>query len=75
MDFLALLEYGSLYISGVEHRQGTSLYVKAYQDLSLKSLFVVVGSFGPCTWEPGRGVPGCCGGLRPLVVFLFLFGS
>ena len=50
-------------------------YVKAYQDLSLKSLFVVVGLFGPCTWEPDRGVPGCRGGLRPLVVFLFRFGS
>ena len=20
---------------------------------------------GPCTWEPGQGVPGCRGGLRP----------
>ena len=38
-------------------------------------LFVVVGFFGPCTWEPGRGVPGCRGGLRPFVVLLFLFGS
>ena len=36
--------------------------------------FVVVGFFGPCTWEPGRRVPSCRGGLRPFVVLLFLFG-
>ena len=34
-------------------------------------LVVVVFLFGPCTWEPGRGVPGCRGGPRPLVVLLF----
>ena len=32
---------------------------------------MVVFLFGPCTWEPGRGVPGCRGGPRPLVVLLF----
>ena len=41
MDFLTLLEYGSLYISGLEHRSGHFfVYVKAYQDLSLKSLLL-----------------------------------
>ena len=24
--------------------------------------------FGPCTWEPGQGVPGCRGGLRPVLL-------
>ena len=24
--------------------------------------------FGPCTWEPGQGVPGCRGGLRPFLL-------
>ena len=51
------------------------MYVKAYLDLSLKSLVCFGCFFGPCTWEPGRGVPGCRGGLRPFVVLLFLFGS
>ena len=23
---------------------------------------------GPCTWEPGQGVPGCRGGLRPFLL-------
>ena len=32
---------------------------------------MVVFLFGPCTWEPGRGVPGCRGGPRPLVVLVF----
>ena len=69
MDFLTLLEYGSLYISGLSFVQGTSLYVKAYQDLSLKSLFVVVGClFRPVhlgawpggSWLPWRAAPlGC----------------
>ena len=29
------------------------------------SVFAVVCSWCPCNWEPGRGVPGCRGGLRP----------
>ena len=29
---------------------------------------MVVFLFGPCTWEPGRGVPGCRGGLRPFLL-------
>ena len=24
--------------------------------------------FGPCTWEPGQGVPGCRGGLHPFLL-------
>ena len=24
--------------------------------------------FGPCTWEPGQGAPGCRGGLRPFLL-------
>ena len=27
---------------------------------------------GPCTWEPGQGVPGCRGGLRPFCCVLVL---
>ena len=33
--------------------------------LYLKSLFWLLSSCYPCNWEPGRGVPGCRGGLRP----------
>ena len=50
------------------------MYVKAYLDLSMKSLLALVVVFGPCAWEPGRGVPGCRGGLRPVLCFWFLFG-
>ena len=45
------------------------MYVKAYLDLSVKSVVVILG---PCTWEPGRGVPGCRGGLRPFCCFVVL---
>ena len=45
---------------------GTSMYVLTYLDGSLLevSLLAVVSCY-PCNWEPGRGVPGCRGGLRP----------
>ena len=29
---------------------------------------MVVFLVGPCTWEPGQGVPGCRGGLRPFLL-------
>ena len=42
------------------------MYVKAYLDLSLRSLvFSLLLLPGPCTWKPGREVPGCRGGLFP----------
>ena len=29
----------------------------------------------PCNWEPGRGVPGCRGGLRPALCCLLRFAD
>ena len=48
--------------------QGTSLYVKAYQDLSLKSLVccgwffrpVHLGAWPGGSWLPWRAAPLCC---------------
>ena len=51
------------------------MYVKAYLDLSLKSLVCFGCCFRPVHLEAWPGVPGCRGGLRPFVVLLFLFGS
>ena len=31
---------------------------------------MVLTRVDPSNWEPGRGVPGCRGGLRPAVLFL-----
>ena len=51
----------------------TSMYVQAYLELSLREVSCVCCSFlGSCNWEPGRGVPGSRGGLRPGCCCLFL---
>ena len=68
MDLLTLLEYGSLYFSGLEHRSGHFFVPKAYQDLSLKSLVccgwffrpVHLGAWPGGSWLPWRAAPlGC----------------
>ena len=42
--------------------------VKTYHVDSLSEVIAVVVLFSvdPCAWAPGRGVPGCRGGLRPV---------
>ena len=69
MDRLTLLEYGSLYLSGLENRPLQIYYVKAYQDLFVKSLVccgcfplwpVHLGAWPGGSWLPWRAAPlGC----------------
>ena len=59
MDLRTISEYGSLYFyPRLELRHGSSMYVKAYLDLSLRSLvvFLCVASWGG-SWLPWRAVP------------------
>ena len=48
--------------------------VKTYhvESLSEVTAVVVLFSVDPCTWVPGRGAPGCRGGLRPVFWFVWV---
>ena len=69
----------SVYTRNVETKRNkrvvweASMYVQTYLDLShleVSCLVVCCSFLGSCNWEPGWGVPGCRGGLRPGLVVI-----